>query len=103
MESQGSSSTLPRTGVDPNGAHARQTAVYRWWLGEAPAISCHLTCHYLAWSGSAGSCAKETRRPMKKASYREPDYAFGQRMLRLRMSIGLTQVGLAKFLGVSRN
>ncbi len=40
---------------------------------------------------------------MKKASYREPDYAFGKLMLTLRMSIGLTQAGLAKFLGVSRN
>jgi WD40 repeat protein/transcriptional regulator with XRE-family HTH domain len=40
---------------------------------------------------------------MKKASYREPDYAFGQQMLTLRMSIGLTQAGLADYLGVSRH
>ncbi len=38
-----------------------------------------------------------------RASYREQDYAFGQRMLTLRMSIGLTQAGLAEILSVSRN
>ncbi len=40
---------------------------------------------------------------MKRWSYREQDYAFGQQMLTLRMSIGLTQAGLAEFLGVSRH
>jgi WD40 repeat protein/transcriptional regulator with XRE-family HTH domain len=40
---------------------------------------------------------------VKKSSYREPDYAFGQLMLTLRMAIGLTQAGLADHLGVSRN
>jgi transcriptional regulator with XRE-family HTH domain len=40
---------------------------------------------------------------MKKASYREQDYAFGQLMLTLRTAIGLTQAGLAEFLGVSRH
>ncbi|HEX6551505.1 MAG TPA: helix-turn-helix transcriptional regulator, partial [Ktedonobacteraceae bacterium] len=39
---------------------------------------------------------------MKRSSYGERDYAFGQRMLRLRTSIGLTQAGLADLLGVSR-
>ena len=39
---------------------------------------------------------------MKKSSYGERDYAFGQRMLTLRTSIGLTQAGLAGLLGVSR-
>ena len=39
---------------------------------------------------------------MKKSSYGERDYAFGQRMLRLRTSIGLTQAGLAELLGISR-
>src|SRR4051794_2876261 len=32
----------------------------------------------------------------------EPDFAFGQVMLTLRTAIGLTQVGLAEYLGVSR-
>src|SRR5207244_7803410 len=40
--------------------------------------------------------------PMTRHSYRERDYAFGQVMLKLRTSIGLTQAGLANLLGVSR-
>ncbi len=39
---------------------------------------------------------------MNKALYGERDYAFGQLMMTLRMTIGLTQAGLAKRLGVSR-
>src|ERR1700738_4394280 len=39
---------------------------------------------------------------MKRSSYGEQDYAFGQAMLTLRTSIGLTQAGLAELLGVSR-
>ncbi|HEX6554318.1 MAG TPA: helix-turn-helix transcriptional regulator [Ktedonobacteraceae bacterium] len=40
---------------------------------------------------------------MKRFSYREHDYAFGQAMLTLRTSIGLTQAGLAELLGISRH
>ena len=39
---------------------------------------------------------------MKRSSYGERDYAFGQAMLSLRSAIGLTQAGLAEYLGVSR-
>ena len=39
---------------------------------------------------------------MPRHSYRERDYPFGQSMLTLRTSIGLTQAGLAGLLGVSR-
>ena len=39
---------------------------------------------------------------MPRHSYRERDYAFGQAMLTLRTSIGLTQAGLADLLRVSR-
>jgi transcriptional regulator with XRE-family HTH domain len=39
---------------------------------------------------------------MKGSSYGERDYAFGQMMLTLRTTIGLTQAGLAERLGVSR-
>src|SRR5438128_10783861 len=39
---------------------------------------------------------------MKKSLYGERDYAFGQRMLTLRTSIGLTQAGLGERLRVSR-
>ncbi len=38
---------------------------------------------------------------MKRSSYGERDSTFGQRMLTLRTSIGLTQAGLAHLLGVS--
>ncbi len=39
---------------------------------------------------------------MKGSSYRDRDYAFGQAMLTLRTTIGLTQTGQARHLGVSR-
>jgi WD40 repeat protein/transcriptional regulator with XRE-family HTH domain len=39
---------------------------------------------------------------MKRFSYREHNYDFGQRMLTLRNAIGLTQAGLAELLGISR-
>jgi WD40 repeat protein/transcriptional regulator with XRE-family HTH domain len=39
---------------------------------------------------------------MKKSSYRDRDYTFGQSILTLRTTIGLTQAGLAKELLVSR-
>lgn len=39
---------------------------------------------------------------MKRPAYRDRDYAFGQVMLTLRTAIGLTQTGLADYLGVSR-
>ena len=44
----------------------------------------------------------ESSARMKRYSYGERDYAFGQAMLTLRTSIGLTQVGLAEMLGISR-
>ena len=39
---------------------------------------------------------------MKRHVYRERDYAFGQLVLNLRTTIGLTQAGLAARLGISR-
>jgi predicted ATPase/transcriptional regulator with XRE-family HTH domain len=39
---------------------------------------------------------------MKKPTYRDRDYAFGQMMLTLRTAIGLTQAALAEAVGVSR-
>src|SRR6266436_9435851 len=44
----------------------------------------------------------EGRPPMTRYSYSEHDYAFGQMILTLRTSIGLTQAGLADLLHVSR-
>ena len=40
---------------------------------------------------------------MKRHSYRESDYAFGQVMLTLRTRMGLTQAGLADLLQISRH
>jgi len=40
---------------------------------------------------------------MKRHSYRERDYAFGQAMLSLRTRMGLTQAGLADLLQISRH
>jgi predicted ATPase/transcriptional regulator with XRE-family HTH domain len=39
---------------------------------------------------------------MKPSSYRDQDFAFGQRMLTLRSAMGLTQAAVAQALGVSR-
>src|SRR2546422_4396841 len=44
----------------------------------------------------------ERRPPVKRYSYGEHDYAFGQMMLTLRTHIGQTQAGLADLLGMSR-
>src|SRR5258708_5818911 len=41
-------------------------------------------------------------RPMQRPSYSQRDYAFGQAMLTLRTSMGLTQTGLAELLHISR-
>jgi transcriptional regulator with XRE-family HTH domain len=39
---------------------------------------------------------------MKRSSYSDRDYAFGQTILTLRTMLGLTQAGLAEHLAVSR-
>src|SRR5258706_4189571 len=64
----------------------------------SPSISLTITFHGIARLGRA-----ERRRLVKRSSYRERDYAFGQLMLTLRMAIGLTQAGLADLLRVSRH
>src|SRR5256885_7731973 len=59
------------------------------------------SCHFplLAWR--CWVARQERSTPMKRFSYSERDYAFGQRILTLRTSIGLTQAELAQRLGVS--
>src|SRR4051794_13910583 len=39
---------------------------------------------------------------MEESSFTDPDYTFGQSLLTLRSTIGLTQAAVAEFLGVSR-
>src|SRR6266852_6817208 len=69
------------------------------WGSQRPLddVSLHIASHCLATGGHA-----ERRPPMKSSSYGERDYAFGQMMLTLRTTIGLTQAGLAELLHVSR-
>src|SRR6266566_3745432 len=81
----------------------QQLSVYWENLGKSASIRWHVTSHYfalLAWHRWVARQERST--PMKRFSYRERDYGFGQAMLTLRTSIGLTQVGLADLLGVSR-
>src|SRR5258708_4514072 len=91
----------PAIGVDPRGAHPTHTSIQRV-PGE---VSVHLLAgHFpsLPMPGFAPVGHVERCARMKRSSYGEPDYAFGQAMLTLRTAIGLTQAGLAEFLGVSR-
>src|SRR5712692_747370 len=60
-----------------------------------------MTLHIASqWCAPVGHA--EGRSPVKTSSYRERDYTFGQMMLTLRTSIGLTQEGLGERLRVSR-
>src|SRR5438105_9983646 len=70
------------------------------WGNHRPSarISRPITLH-----GVARVARAERRRLVRRSSYREPDFAFGQLMLTLRMRIGLTQAGLAQRLGISRH
>src|SRR5438309_11696209 len=63
-----------------------------------------MACHFpsLPMPGFARVGQTERSARMKRSSYGERDYAFGQTMLTLRTNIGLTQAGLADLLGVSR-
>src|SRR5260221_13113218 len=63
-------------------------------------MSWRVSSHRFIVFRSAGSCGRETA--VKKSLYGERDYAFGQVMLMLRTSIGLTQAGLGERLRVSR-
>src|SRR6266571_4844743 len=90
----------PQTSVDPLGAHPTNTSIPDVaWGSHCPSVdvSLHKASHCFAPVGHAG-----WRSLVKRYSYRERDYAFGQLMLTLRTTIGLTQAGLADRLGVSR-
>jgi hypothetical protein len=52
-----------------------------------------LPCCFAFLTGCCRVTLKARRTPMMRHSYRERDYTFGQTMLKLRTSIGLTQVG----------
>src|SRR6266699_2204092 len=77
----------PQTSVDPLGAHPTNTSIPDVaWGSHCPSVdvSLHKASHCFAPVGHAG-----WRSLVKRYSYRERDYAFGQLMLTLRTSIGL--------------
>src|SRR5881275_2354657 len=63
-------------------------------------MACYFPSLPIAGFAPVGHTERSAR--MKRSSYGERDYTFGQAMLTLRMALGLTQAGLAEFLGVSR-
>src|SRR5437588_5510797 len=63
-------------------------------------MACYFPSLPIASFAPVGHTERSAR--MKRSLYGERDYAFGQAMLTLRTAIGLTQAGLAEFLGVSR-
>src|SRR5215471_12679110 len=55
------------------------------------------------YQGASSFCGSGKEHTMKQSlKYGERDYSFGQVMVTLRTAVGMTQVALAKFLGVSR-
>src|SRR5438105_6252033 len=65
------------------------------------AMSCHLTStHFHLLCVLAGQTERSAL--MRRSSYGERDYAFGQLILTLRSAIGLTQAGLSDQLGISK-
>ena len=72
-----------------------------WILLKSVFMNRHVASHRFTVRRCAGS-RKMRRSLVKRHSYREHDYLFGQLILTLRTSIGLTQAGLDERLGVSR-
>src|SRR5437870_13711574 len=68
--------------------------------GSVHQMACHFPSLPIAGFARVGHTERSAR--MKRSSYGERDYAFGQAMLSLRTDIGLTQAGLADLLSVSR-
>src|SRR5947208_14271108 len=62
-------------------------------------MACHFPSLPIPGFARVGQAERSAR--MKRSSYGERDYAFGQAMLTLRTALGLTQADLAEFLGVS--
>ena len=65
------------------------------------AMSCHLTStHFHLLRVLAGQTERSAL--MRRSTYGERDYAFGELILTLRSAIGLTQAGLSDQLGISK-
>src|SRR5438105_6127536 len=103
-EKSGVTSPFPQTFLNQRGPAWSASNIHKYsgggWGNHRPSarISRPIAVHGVAWVARA-----ERRRLVKRTSYREHDYAFGQLMLTLRTRIGLTQAGLAKLLGISRH
>src|SRR6266851_6244644 len=108
MKSKGESGVSRHSPDPPQPAWTRleriqHLPVYRECLGKSASICWQITSHHFPFLVSLLEVARQGRSAlMKRFSYRERDYAFGQAMLTLRTNIGLTQAGLADLLGVSR-
>src|SRR5256714_11097594 len=87
--------------MDPPGAHPTARSI-RGIPGEVTLqqMAGHFPSLPIPGFAPVGHAERSAR--MKPSSYGERDYAFGQAMLTLRTALGLTQAGLAQFLGVSR-
>jgi WD40 repeat protein/transcriptional regulator with XRE-family HTH domain len=93
---------------------ASNTSQYNWeCLGKSVARGWHLSSLLVRIPGRSSPgeiklCGvlpgheEGKEHAMPRHSYRDSDYAFGQRILKLRSRIGLTQASLAALLGVSR-
>src|SRR6266851_164034 len=108
MKSKGESGVSRHSPDPPQPAWTRveriqHLPVYRECLGKSASIRWQITSHHFPFLVSLLEVTRQGRSAlMKRFSYRERDYAFGQAMLTLRTALGLTQAGLAEFLGVSR-
>ena len=97
---------MPQTPLNQRGpaSSASNTSQYSGSAREnqPPAGGMFLPCCFALLTACHWVTRKVKSTPMPRHSYRERDYAFGQVMLKLRSSIGLTQAGLAERLRVSR-
>ena len=66
----------------------------------AHALPAHF--HSLPLASCRGRVRRKGARLVRRSSYGERDYAFGQLILTLRSAIGLTQAGLSDQLGISK-
>ena len=65
-------------------------------------MSVAMRCHFTSTCFVSRAGQAERSALMRRSSYGERDYAFGQLILSLRSAIGLTQAGLSAHLGISK-
>ncbi len=86
---------MPQTPLKQRGSvsSASNTPQYSGsaWGSQPPEGGMFLPCYFAFLAGCRRATRKAKSTPMTRHSYQERDYAFGQIMLKLRTSIGLTQ------------